>query len=146
MVKTVLREYGTSVIAGSEGDEEIIPAKGDGNALPGEMVAILSTGKVAGTDAGAVESFAGILMESDITGPETAIVDGIPCDVVVPKSGHRYNVRILDLNAAAEIGDGLDFSATPGYMDAAADIIHAVATAARPIADGDTVAQVHWRR
>lgn len=142
MVKTTLVEYGTSVIAGSEGDEEIIPAKGDGNALPGEFVAILSTGKVAGSDLGALEELIGILMESQITGMETAIVDAVPCDVVIPKSGHRYNVRCLDLNENAEIGFSLDISATPGYLDKAADVNNAIARAAKPIADGDTVCQI----
>jgi len=146
MAKTTLREYGTSVIAGSHGDEEIIPALGDGSCVPGDCVGLLSTGKVVGTDIGASEDFIGILMESDITGLETAIVDAVPCDIVIPQSGHRYNVRILDLGDAGEVGHPLDYSATAGKMDAAADGIHAVANAARPIADDDTVAQVIWRR
>lgn len=145
MAKTTLIEYGTSVIAGPYDDEEIVPALGDGNALPGEFVSILSTRKVAGSDLGGHELMAGILMESRITGREAAIGDGKRCEVVIPKSTHRYNVRILDLNADGEIGFSLDISATPGYLDAAVDVNNALCTAAEPIADDDTVAQVRMR-
>jgi hypothetical protein len=144
MVRTLIRDYGTSVIAGSDGDEEIIPALGDGVAIPGDLVSILSTRKVAGSDVGVNEEFAGILMESQVTGTETAIVDGIPCDVVVPISGHRYRIRILDPGANKEIGYALTFSATAGKADAAADIIHALCTIAKPILDTETVAEVFW--
>jgi len=145
MPKTTLIEYGTSVIAGPYEDEEIVPALGDGNAIPGEFVSILATRKVAGSDLGAHELMAGILMESRITGREAAIGDGVRCEVVIPKSTRRYNVRILDLNADGEIGFSLDISATPGYLDAAVDVNNALCTAAEPIADDDTVAQVRMR-
>lgn len=144
MVKTTLAEYGSSVIAGSEGDEEILPAQGNGSAVPGDLVSIGSNRRVVGADLGASELLTGILMEHPTLGCETAITAGLFCSVVVPKSGHRYNIRCLDLNTAAEIGFSLDVSATAGKADAAADVNNAVCKAARPIADGDTVAQVFW--
>ena len=145
MAKTTLIEYGTSVLAGPYDDEEIVAALGDGNAIPGEFVHIGSDRKVAGSDLGAVELWSGILLESRITGREAAIGSGTNCEVVIPKSAHRYNVRILDLNADGEIGFSLDISATPGYLDAAADVNNALCGAAKPIADDDTVAQVRMR-
>ncbi len=145
MAKTTLIEYGTSVLAGPYEDEEIVPALGDGTAIPGDAVSIHSDRKVKGADLGAVELWSGFLLESRITGREAAIVSGVRCEVVIPKSGRRYNVRILDLNAAGEIGFSLDISATPGKLDAAADVNNAMCGAAKPIADDDTVAQVRMR-
>ena len=145
MVKTTLIEYGTSVLAGVYDDEEIVPALGDGTATPGDFVHIGSDRKVVGSDLGAVELYSGILLESRITGREAAIVSGIRCEVVIPKSGHRYNVRILNLSGDKEIGFSLDISATPGSLDAAADVNNALCGAAEPIANGDTVAHVRMR-
>ena len=145
MAKTTLIEYGTSVLAGPYDDEEIVPALGDGTAIPGDWVAIAANRRVVGADLGASELVSGILMESRITGREAAIVADVRCEVVIPKSGHRYNTRILDLNADMEIGGGLDISATAGKLDAAVDINNALVTAAEPMADDDTVAQVRMR-
>ncbi len=52
MVKTTLIEYGTSVLAGVYDDEEIVPALGDGTAIPGDWVSIHSDRKVKGADLG----------------------------------------------------------------------------------------------
>ena len=145
MAKTTLIEYGTSVIAGAYDDEEIVPALGDNVAIPGDWVSIHSDRKVKGADLGAVELLSGILLESRITGREAAIATGIRCEVVIPKSGKRYNTRCLDLNTTAEIGFGFDISATPGKLDAAVDVNNALCTAAKPVADDDTVCQVRMR-
>lgn len=144
MVLTTLAEYGLSVIVGSQGDENIVPALGDGTATPGDFVHIGSDNKVAGALEGAVDLMLGIVEVSDITGAEAAIASGTPCDVVIPKSGHRYNVRILSLGAAKEVGQGLDVSATAGSLDGAASIDVARAVLAKPVANGDTVAQIIW--
>lgn len=144
MTKTTLIEYGTSVIAGSHGDEEIIPALGDGAAVPGHLVSILSTNKVDGAHEGTTDLMIGIVLESDVTGLETAIPDGDPLDIVIPISGHRYNVRQLDTVDALEIGGALDISATPGCLDKAASINVARAVLAKPSATDDTVCQIIW--
>lgn len=144
MTKTTLIEYGTSVIAGSHGDEEIIPALGDAAATPGTCVSILSTNKVAKADEGAVDLMIGFLLESDVTGLEAAPGDAVPCDVVIPISGHRYNVRCLDTVDALEIGGALDISGTPGFLDKAASLNVARAVLAKPCATDDTVVQIIW--
>jgi len=142
MANTDLRDIGTSVIAGSEGDEEIIPALGNGVGIPGDLVSIGSDRKIVGADLGASELLTGILKESKITGTETAPGDGVPCSVVVPKSGRLYRIRILDQTGAKEIGYGLHVSATAYKATVAADVNNAMFTLARPIANGDTVATV----
>lgn len=144
MALTTLAAYGISVIVGSQGDEEIEPALGNGVLTPGDLVHIGSDRKVVGSLESGPDLMTGFLMESDITGPETAIVAGIPCEVVIPKSGHRYNVRILSLGAAKEVGQGLDVSGTSGSLDGAASIDVARAVLAKPVANGDTVAQIIW--
>lgn len=144
MAKTTLIEYGTSVIAGAYDDEEIVPVLGNAAAIPGDSCSIHSDRKVAPTKTGTTDLFTGFLLESRITGREAAPGAGIREELVVPKSGKRYNVRCkTDVNV--EIGGGLDFSATDYKLDAAADIIHAVCTAAKPIATGDSVAHIRWR-
>ena len=143
-LKTTLAAYGLSVIVGSHGEEEIVPAIGDGTLTPGDLVHIGSDRVVVGADEAAVDLMIGILMESDITGTETANTSGNACEVVIPKSGHRYNIRILDLNADLEVGGALDISGTSGSADGANSINVARCVAAKPIADGDTIAQVVW--
>jgi hypothetical protein len=143
MVLTKISELGSSVCCGSKLEEEIIPALGNGTAVPGDQVYILTAdGKVAGSDLGAAELWTGILMEHPTLGTETAITAGLPCSVVIPQSGHRYRIRCLDLNAATQIGSPLDISATAYKVDAAADVNNALYVVSKPNADGDTVVEV----
>ncbi len=145
MTDTTLAALGSSVICGSKHDEEIVPALGDGAVVPGDLCYILSaTGYVAGTDTGAADLFVGIAMEHPTLGTDTAITAALPMSLVVPKSGHRYRIRCLDLNADTQIGSGLDFSATAYKADAAADIIHAVCYVSKVNIDGDTIVEVRW--
>ena len=144
MGKTELRELGPSVIAGSEGDEEIVAALGDGAGIPGDLVSIGSDRKIVLADAGAVELLSGILKESPITGTETAIVAGVGCSVVIPKSGHRYRIRCLNLAADKEIGFPLDVSATAGKADAAATMVASIFSISRAYTNTDTVCEVRW--
>lgn len=146
MPKTTLIEYGTSVIAGAYDDEEIVPALGDNAAIPGDWVEILATRKVAGSKLGGAgsEAMSGILLESRITGREAAIGDGIRCEVVIPKSGHRYNTR-CKTSSDGEIGHSLDISDIAGKLDGAADVTHALCSTAKPIGASDTVCQVRMR-
>ena len=145
MVITDIAELGSSVICSPDNDEEIIPAEGDGALLPGSLVYIATaTGRITGSDLGNAELFVGIVLEHPTLGTDTAITADLPCSVVVPRSGHMYRVRILDLDAATQIGSGLDISGTPGYMDGATDINNALATVSKIGVDGDTVVEVRW--
>lgn len=149
MTKTKISDLGSSVCVDDQ-NEEFIPALGNGSAVPGDMCYIdPSNGRLLGVDEGAADLFGGILMESKITGTETAIVTDIPCKLVVPKSGHKYRVRTLpDASGATtdlQIGQGMDFSATAYKVDKAASINVAVMTLTLVYIDNDEVAEINWR-
>jgi len=146
MVNTTIAALGSSVLVSSERDEQIIPALGDGTAKPGDLVSIVAaTGKVVQTDVGAQEKFTGILMEHPLLGCDTAITDALFCSVVIPKSGHSYNVRMADQGGAKEVGQPMTFSSTAGSVtDATTAILGKVGNLALPIVDDDTVCQLRW--
>ena len=143
--KTKLSDLGSQVCVDDE-NEHLIPALGNGTAVPGDLCGITSAdGKVKGTDEGAVNEFLGILKESKITGTETAIVAGVKCSLIVPKSGHRYRIRILDTVDTQDVGFALDFSGTPYKADAAASINVAKMVLSLPCyQDDDTIVEVIW--
>lgn len=146
MAKTDLADLGSSVCVDDQ-DEKYIPALGDGSLLPGTLCSVIpGTGKVQGADVGALEFFSGILMESKITGPDAAPADGIPCKLVVPKSGHGYRIRILAATNTDEIGTGVTFSATPGYGETT-DTTLALSKIGRlslEVLVNDTVCELNW--
>ena len=125
----------------------MVPALGDGAGIPGELCYIIAaTGKIGGCDVGDKEFFVGILMESKITGTETAIVDTIPCKLVVPKSGHNYRIRCDDLGATVIVGNAVTFGANPGYAVKAATILTGfLGRLALEGLTGDTVCEVTWK-
>ncbi len=145
MVKTDLKDLGSSVLV-DDRDEKLIPALGNGTAVPGDLCYIdPSNGRVAPANVGATEFFSGILMESKITGTETAIVSDIPCMLVVPKSGHDYRIRIVAAGDTDQVGGGFTFSGT-NYKAETTDVTLALrkGTIALEILVGDSVAEVTW--
>ena len=146
MAKTKISDLGSTVNVGAEQDEHLIPALGNGSSVPGDAVyRDPANGRVVGSDIGGAEWFEGILKESIITGTETAIVADVKCSIIVPKSGHRYRVRILDPNANKEVGSSVIISGTAGKFAATANIVDGVATLSLPYVDNDTVAEVSWK-
>jgi len=103
-------------------------------------------GKAKGADVGAAEFFQGILMESKITGTETAIVAGVPCKLVVPKSGHGYRIRIIAAGDTDETGSGIVFSATAGKAETTDQTLanSKIGRASLEILVGDEVAEIIW--
>jgi len=146
MAKTKISDLGSSVCVDDQ-NEKFVPALGDGAGIPGELCYIIAaTGKIGGCDVGDKEFFVGILMESKITGTETAIVDGIPCTLVVPKSGHNYRIRCDDLGATVIHGNAMTFGANPGYAVKAATILTGfLGRLALEGLTGDTVCEVTWK-
>ena len=146
MAKTTLGDLGSSVCVDDQ-DEKYIPALGDGNAVPGDLCSIIpGTGKVQGADVAALEFFSGIMMESKITGPETAIPDGDPCKLVVPKSGHGYRIRCIAADDTDEVGSGVTFSGT-AFKAETTDVTLANSKIGRlslEVLVGDTVCEVNW--
>ena len=144
MANTTLSDV-APVVALSVGGETRIPALGDGTAKPGDAVGIvLATGLVVQTDVGASELFVGFLDINVDTDMDTAIVSGVPCELIVPKSGHTYNIHIED--PVGDEGEGFPytFSDTAGTMEQAASAILGIARLAGTIATGDLYGKVRW--
>jgi len=144
MANTTLSSIATQV-ALSAGGETKVAALGDGTAKPGDAVGIiLATGKVVQTDIGVSELFVGFLDINVETDMDTAIVDGVPCEIIVPTSAHEYAIQIED--PAGDEGEGYPytFSDTAGAMEQAASAILGLARLAATVATGDTYGKVRW--
>lgn len=147
MTKTQLKDLGSSVCV-DKWNEKFVPALGNGSSIPGDLVYIVpGTGRVAGADKTTAAFFQGFLMESIITGTETAIVADIPCKVVIPKSGHEYNIRVTIVAVATDkIGSGVIFHDDAGKGETTeAGSVLALAKIGRLALDaavGDTVARI----
>ena len=145
MAKTKISDLGSSILVDDQ-NEKLIPALGDGTAVPGDLCYIIpGTGRVGPANVGATEFFSGIMMESKITGTETAIVAGIPCMLVVPKAGHNYRIRTIAAGDTDEVGGGFTFSGT-NYKAETTDVTLALrkGTIALEMLVGDSVAEVTW--
>lgn len=153
MAKTKITDLGSSVCVDDQ-DEKMVPALGIGGAgIPGDLCGITrTTGKIFGSDidAGAGEFFVGILMESKITGTEAIIGVGIPCKLVVPKSGHNYRIRCVNVAETAEVGSGLSFSTTAYKAERTKGVLTTLILAfigrlALEALTGDTVCEMTWK-
>lgn len=143
MAKTTMSQFGAGVCVDNE-KEHLVPALGNGAAVPGDLCGITAAdGKVLASQTGAV-GFIGILKEDPVTGNETAIVAGVPCSLIVPKSGHRYRIRCNDLAGDYPVGTAMGFVATDYKLGVAADIVHAIARLSSPYTDDDLVCEVTW--
>jgi len=143
MAKTKLSDLGSSVCVDDQ-NEKLVPALGNGTTIPGDLCNIDPTnGRVVGTDSGDEQHFSGILMESKITGTEAAPATDIPCMLVVPKSGHNYRIRTIDLNEDWKVGQGMQPSGTAGKMETWTHFGN-IARLALPYKDNDTVAEITW--
>ena len=148
MAKTKISDLGSSVCVDKK-NEKYIPALGNDAAVPGDLVYIdPANGRVVGSDitAGAAEKFSGILMESKITGTETAIVVDIPCMLVVPKSGHNYRIRANIIAATDDVtGLGVTFSTTVYKAQSGSTLILSkIGRLSTEAVVGDTVCEITW--
>ena len=144
-LKTQINDLGSSVCV-DKNNEKFIPALGNGSSVPGDLVYVVpGTGRVAGADKTTAKFFQGFLMESILTGTETAIVTDVPCKVVIPKSGHAYNIRVTIVAAADdEEGGGVTFEDDAGKGETT-NITLAngkVGRLSQEARIGDTVAQI----
>lgn len=147
MAKTKISDLGSKIAVGPDQDEHLIPALGNGTAVPGDLCyRDPATGKVLGSDVGAAEFFEGILKESIITGTETAIVDGVKCSLIAPTPGHRYRIRCNDMGGNRETGDGVLFSNTVYKADIGATLLLSFCgKLTMPYVDNDTVCEMAWK-
>ena len=105
------------VCVDGRGGERIITAKSDGVAVPGQVVGILTTGVIAGTDDGGTsETFHGILLPKYNTDCDAVITSGDMCEIVIPTAGHRYNVATVDPGGDKTSGIGWIFGSTIGNL------------------------------
>lgn len=149
MANTKISDLGGREISLSGKPQKYIPALGNGTAKPGDIVGITdATGKVVGIDIGASEMFRGILDNDYKTAEDTAIPDGSPCNIIVPKSGEGYRVGITDPTGAVVSGLPHNVSATAGKLTGAANTSMNTAgnlcVNSKPLANGDTVMEVDW--
>ena len=148
MTKTKLSDLGSSVCVDDQ-YEKYMPALGDGTAIPGDLCYIdPADGKAKRTDIAAQEFFSGILMESKITGTETAPVAGVAVRLVVPKSGHGYRIRCTIIaDAVNVVGGGATFSNDAGKADVSdiTLILSFIGQLALEAAVGDTIIEINWK-
>lgn len=145
MANTTLQAIAPQV-ALSGGGETRISALGDGTAKPGDAVGLTSAGKVVQADLGASENFVGFL-DIEITVDEnTAIPDGDPCSIIVPKSGKAYAVHLEDPAATKIKGTPMGFSDTAGTLEfqAALNTAGVNSILDEDIASGDTYGKIRW--
>ena len=146
MANTALSDVATSVSL-SVGGETRVPALGDGTAKPGDVVGIVgATGKVVQASAGSSELFVGFLDINVETDMDTAIVDGVPCEIIVPKSGRTYACRIENPSGTEYEGQPYYISDTAGALEAAATLNTAGVNSvlAGTTTTGDLYGKIRW--
>lgn len=146
MAKEDLSDLGGKVCVDDQ-NEKFIPALGNNAAKPGDLCYIdRDTGRVAPCRIGFTEFFAGILMESKITGPDAAIATDVPCKLVVPKSGHDYRIQINIATNTDEVGGGVTFS-NVNYKAETTDttlLLSFIGRIAIEVLVNDLVAEITW--
>jgi len=145
MAKQKISDLGSSVCVDDQ-NEKMVPALGNGVGIPGDLCGIdPANGRIVLSATAIIEQFVGILMESKITGTETAIVADIPCKLVVPKSGHGYRIRCDDLGATVKVGHAMKFGTTAGKaLKEATLLLGGLGRLALEGLTGDTVCEVTW--
>jgi hypothetical protein len=141
-------DFATNSICLDAVEERKVPALGDGTLLPGSLVTMATaSGKVDGADAGSVDELIGILEKAYDKSIDTAPADGQAVDVIIPKQGHRYIVRVDSGNTGAgHAGKPLELSATSNgeVMDAADLGDKSLCRLARDHLTGDDFTEVFW--
>jgi hypothetical protein len=117
-----LSALGGIVCVDGRAGEIIITAKSEGISTPGFAVCVISTigateGEIVGCDDSAVETFMGFLLPKYNTDCDTFVTDHELVEIVVPTSGHKYNVAIENPSAALAAGTDLVFGDTIGNME-----------------------------
>jgi hypothetical protein len=142
MANDELSDLKGGVIVGPESEEEFITLLADGTAKAGWAVGN-NAGAVAGTDTDAVDTFVGFLVERYDTDLNTAPTATVPVRVVKPKSGHKYRVKLTDLNASGP-GIPLQFGSTAGALSVVAAVESAKVAYTWKYTDGDTFGVIVW--
>lgn len=142
---------GGRVCVDGRAGERIISAKADGTLVAGNVVTIITTigatlGDIDGIADAAQEFVMGILLPKYNVDCDTAVADGKPVELVIPKAGRKYNVAIADTGAAIAAGVGFTYNTTDGNLTEStpeAQLL-AVARSARGIANTSRFAEMIW--
>lgn len=140
------------VLCGPRSEEKIVTMIADGTAKAGDVVADQGAedddpthlGIAVGVDVdGNVDNFVGIQLQRYDTDMDDAPTAGDIIEVVIPKSGHNYRVKVTDLNLDGP-GNPLNFGNTTGALSIAAAVEGAIKAWTYEYNDGDTYAVVTW--
>lgn len=156
MANTTLSSLGGIVCVNGRKGELIFAAIADGVAVPGNGVTIIATagatlGDIIKHDVnGSTDQFVGILLPKYNTDCDAVNVNGEVCEIVVPVSGHKYNIKITDPGAAeGNVGTPVRFAAaTDGEWTAgttAIEVGNYCATISKVFVDNDLFGEVIWR-
>jgi len=147
------RHLGGIVCVDGRAEERIISAKADGTLKAGALVTVVTTigatlGDIDGVEDAVQESVVGILLPKYNVDVDTAVTDGDPVEIVIPKAGRKYNVWIKDTGAAIAAGIGFVYSAEAGGGQLAESTpeaqLLAVCRCARGIANTSRYAEMIW--
>jgi len=159
MANTKLSSLGGIVCVNGRKDELIFAAIADGTAKPGNGVTVIATagatlGDIIKHDiGGSTDQFVGLLLPKYNTDCDTANVNGEICEIVVPRSGRKYNVKIVDPVAnEGQVGTPVVFHpTTDGEFTVGTSGDHSIevsaycATVSKALVSGDLFAEVIWR-
>ena len=124
--------------------ENFVTAIAEGTSKACDMVNVTTaTAVIAQTDIDSVDLFTGILAtryDTDIDSVPTATKT---VRVLLPKTGHKYIVTVVDLSASGP-GIPLTFHTTAGALTKVTDVEATHICRTWRYTDGDTVAEVIW--
>jgi len=122
-----LSSMGGIVCVDGRADELILTGIADGTAVAGMVVFMDATlgatcGDLIGINVNSsTDNFVGILLPKYNTDCDTAITNGDMAEYVVPKKGHRYNVKIEDPSTGHSVGEPVTLAANgTGLLSVAA--------------------------
>ena len=159
MANTTLSTLGGIVCVNGRKGELIFAAIADGAAKPGHGVSVIAAAGATDGDIvkhdvnGSTDQFLGILLPKYNTDCDAVNVNGEVCEIVVPVSGRKYNIKISDPVAnEGQVGTPVVFApAVDGEWTVGTSGDHAIevgaycATISKALVSGDLFAEVIWR-
>jgi len=114
----LLSSAGGVVCVDGRAGETIVTCIAPSSAVPGMIMTIAAgVGIISDNDAGTGEYWTGIALPRYDLDCDTAYTAADMMEVVIPKAGHRYVIKVLDPGAARPAGSGCVVSTTAGCCD-----------------------------
>lgn len=127
--------------------ETIVGAISDGVTKAGQVVGVpISTGIAQGSDLGAFEFFKGIQLPKYNVDVDEVVPAGKTIELVIPKSGRRYNIAVEDPGGDVDDGYPFIFGDTAGNLEKGTNTLNikAEAAASGGIANTSRFAELVW--